>query len=650
MMPTTPIAPHYDTGEITRLCDQSILDTRAKLDALTKLPKNKRSFKAVTEALDQVLTDFHDQVSPLTFMGYVSTEPKIAQEASACESKTSQFAVEIFTRKDLYLTLKSARGKTKTQKRLHHEFLRSFEKNGLRLSDESLAEFKSLKLKLAELETEFAKNLNLDASFLEFSGEELKGVPESLIQRFKKTADGKKYIVTTKSTDVTPVMENAQSSATRKKMYAAYNNRQAKENLPLFEEALVIRQKLAHLMGFKTWADYNSSDRMAKNAAHILKFLNNLKSKLSASCQKDLKDLLELKKTLEPGTQALHPWDIGYLSEQLRKKNYQLDEEVIRQYFPAETVIQGMFEIYSKLLGVRYVEVKDAQTWSPDVKLYEIQDLKTRKKIAHFYADFFPRKGKYGHAAAFYLISGRKTAKGYSIPTASIVANFSPPSTGKPSLLTHDEVETIFHEFGHIMHQTLTRAPYGSLSGSNVAQDFVEAPSQMLENWVWQPKTLRMMSGHYQDPSKKIPQDLLDRMIAARDLNKAYYYMRQIYFGLLDMEYHTRKGAIDSTAVLKKLYRDLFKIEPLEEDHFQASFGHLMGGYDAGYYGYLWSKVYAEDMFTRFENGKLLDPKVGAAYRKFILEPGSMEEPSRLLKRFLKRSPNPKAFLKRLKT
>ncbi len=405
-------------------------------------------------------------------------------------------------------------------------------------------------------------------------------------------------------------------------------------------------------MGFKTWSDYRTDGRMAKNAKTVHEFLEGLRSKLSVRLEKDLAKLLAYKKEVEPNAADLKPWDLSYLAYQVKKRDYELDNETIRQYFPAGTVINGMFEVYARLFGVKFVEVKDAVTWAPNVQLYEVRENTGRGKgevLCYFYTDFFPREGKYGHAAAFSLIMGRDLPSGqYSKPVSAIVANFTPPNGDKPSLLEHDEVETIFHEFGHIMHQTLTRAPYASLAGTDVARDFVEAPSQMLEEWVWDPKILKMISGHYQDPSKKLPDSLIKKMLAARDFNRGYFYTRQLFFGIMDQSFHTAQGSVTVDQVHDQVYKQVVTLDPQPDTHFVAGFGHLMGGYDAGYYGYLWSEVYAIDMAQRFQKGGMLNPKIGLEYRKHILEQGNMHDGGELLRRFLKRKPSSKAFFERL--
>ncbi|HEX4925373.1 MAG TPA: M3 family metallopeptidase, partial [Bdellovibrionales bacterium] len=284
----------------------------------------------------------------------------------------------------------------------------------------------------------------------------------------------------------------------------------------------------------------------------------------------------------------------------------------------------------------------------PDVKLYKVINKADGKLLSYFFADMIPRPGKYGHAAAFSLIMGRVKADGYSYPVSSIVSNFNPPSGDKPSLLNIDEVETLFHEFGHIMHQILTRAPYASLSGTSVAQDFVEAPSQMLENWVWDESILNRISGHYKNTSQKLPSELLKKILAAKDFNQGYFYTRQLFLGLMDFTMHMTQGAVNTTTLHDQLYKKIIGIDPVAGNHFNATFGHLMGGYDAGYYGYLWSEVYAQDMFTVFKEKGLLDASTGARYRSIILEKGNMKEPLDLVREFLGREPSPAAFYEKL--
>ncbi len=642
------IRSDYAPGELAASCASLIQQADEELKRIEAIPADQRNFDGIAIRMENALADFNDRVSPLTFMKYVSTNETVSKEGAECDEKTDAFWVTVATRKGLYDALRAVKPRTAEEKVLHKEILLEFERNGMKLPEKRREEVKKLKVELSQLESQFSTNLNQDQSTIEFTEDELKGLPEDFIKRLGRSKSGK-LIVTAKPTDYGMVMENAVSGETRRRMALLYQRRAAEKNVPLLEKAIVLRQKIARLMGYKTWADYRTEDRMAKNSATVLKFLGNLRGKLAEANRSDLAKLGKFQLEIDPEAKKVNAWDTVYLSYQLKKRDFDLDNEKIREYFPVDTVLKGMFGIYSRLFGVELHEIKGARTWADGVKLYSIRDADTKELIAHFYADFFPRPMKYGHAAAFTLVAGRMKEGKYQAPVSAIVANFTPPANGKPSLLTHDEVETVFHEFGHIMHQTLTRAPYASLSGTRTSRDFVEAPSQMLEEWVWSPEMLQELSGHYKDSSKKLPKELLDRMIAARDFNLGLFYTRQLFLGLLDMTYHTSRGPVDTTQVHHRLYREINGMEPLVDGRFQAGFGHLMGGYDAGYYGYLWSAVYAADMFSRFESEGLLNADLGKRYRRTVLERGKMVEASQLLKDFLGREPNPKAFFKKLK-
>ncbi len=647
------IESEYAPGAIQAMCEKALTDHQKALDAIAALPKAQRSAKNVLLEFERVNAEFGDITNPLTFMKYVSTVESTQNEGGACEEKVSQYLVSVFARKDLYAALRDAKPTTPAQKRLSEKTLLAFERNGLKLSDEKAVQVKALRTEIEKLQADFSDNLNKDDSSLEFTTEQLKGAPEDFLNRLKKSNDGKRLVVTTKSTDYQVVMKNVVDSDVRRQMLIKYWNRAAEKNTPLLKAAIAKRREVATLMGYDSWLAFQVADRTAKNRKTVEDFLNGLRAKLSARNQAELARLAKVKLAREPDSKGLNLWDIEFMRNTVRKQEFNLDEEVVRTYFPANVVVKGLFEIYSTLLGVKFTEVSGAKVWAPKVKLYKIEDAKSGEVIGGFYTDFVPRSGKYGHAAAFTIFSGRMlhpmVDSEYLHPTSAIVANFTPPANGKPSLLTHDEVETFFHEFGHIMHQTLTRAPYASLSGSSTAQDFVEAPSQMLENWVYDEKVLNLLSGHYEDNAKKLPPELRKTIIAVREFDQgAYFYTRQLVFGLIDVKYHTAQGDVDPSKTYDTLFSELIGVAPPEGTNFPASFGHLMGGYDAGYYGYLWSEVFADDMFSKFQKEGLLNPATGMRYRKLILERGNMLDNERMLNEFLGRKWSNAAFFKRM--
>ncbi len=647
-LPTTRvIRSDYQKGEIQVLCNQAIQEADTKFKAIAAIAPDKRTIDNTLLALENAQANLEDATEPIGFMRLVSPDKSIRADAADCKSQTTAFDVEVSARRELYNAVKDQKARNAGEARLLYRTLQGFEQNGLKLPDDQLAQVKDLNARLERLKIDFETNLNEDTSTVTYTPEELDGANPDFIKGLAKTQDGK-LIVTTKEPDYAEVMQEVKSDDARYRMQLAYLNRAADANTKLLEEAVQVREQIAKILGFPTWAAYRIQPYMAGSADNVMNFLNRLKAKLAAKNRQDLDQLLAYKKELDPKAIKVNQWDQAYLAYQLQKRDYQLDDDQVSEYFPADVVISGMFNVYSKMLGVRYQEVPNAKVWAQGVKLYEIHDQSDNRLIGYFYTDFYPRPGKYGHAAAFPLISARMLPKGYSKPVAAIVANLRAAAPGKPPLLPHGDVITIFHEFGHIMHATLTRAPFASLSGMNVAMDFVEAPSQMLENWPWQQEVLEQLSGHYLDHSRKLPKDILDKMLAVRGNQQGRFYMRQLLLALFDMTIHSQTGPVDVTQTFDDLYRTVVGDEPITGTHFAASFGHIMGGYDAGYYGYLWSKVYAEDMFTVFQAGGVTSPVTGSKYRKDILERGDMVDAINLLRDFLGREPNSDAFFKRL--
>ncbi len=639
----------YDPATIEAICTQEQDRVKARLQEVAGISVNAVSFENSVQALERSLAYFSSALEPVSFLKYVSPDEKVRAAADQCEEAVRKLYVDIFAREDLYQVVKAyslavAPNSDPIDRKLVEEYMIEFKRNGLELSPEKRKLYIEKKKKLVELSTEFDKNLVEWKETMEVSKQDLEGLPEDFINSLEKSPAGN-YVLTLAYPHYYPFMENAKSEEARKRLEVKFFGRGGDRNRVLLEEAIGLRHELARMLGYATHAEYVQTRQMAQNPKTVNAFLADMRSKLIPSGQENLKELLEIKKKDDPSATAIHSWDWRYYENQLKKEKYQVDLQEIKEYFPLDVVNAGMFELYQTLLGVTFVEDKGAKRWHSDVLAYQVIDNKTKKHVASFYMDLFPRTGKYNHAAAFTLLSGQVKPDGtYQLPVSSIVANYQAPSPTQPSLLSFNEVETQFHEFGHIMHQVLTKSKYATFSGTAVKRDFVEAPSQMLENWVWQKDALTKLSGHYKDHSKKLPDDLLNSLIRAKLVNSGIRYLRQVFFGMLDMQYHS-SPKVDSTAIYEKLSGDVMLIPIPKGTIPQASFGHLMGGYDAGYYGYLWSEVYAQDMFTRFEKEGLLSPVAGAAYRELILEKGGTVEPIELITAFLGRAPNNKAFL-----
>ena len=645
--PAALIRADYQPGEITKLAGAAQEQANASLTAIAALPPEKRTFENTVLAFDTAMTDYSDAIYPLIFMGYIHPDKEITREGMEAEESSAVFTNDIYTRRDLYNALKDGTPTTPEETRLYDITIRDFTKNGMNLPDDRLAKVRQMNDELSVLESRFSANLNNEDTVLIFTKTDLAGVPAETIAAFAKNPDGT-YRVTTKYPDYVAVMEYADRSATRQAMFMAYNNRQAETNTPLLEQAIILRQSIAHELGYPTWADYKIDGRMAKNSRNVMDFVDTLKAPIRENVRAENVLLLRMKQDMDPSATALDPWDVSYLQEKLVREQYSYDPNVVKEYFPVDTTIRGIFGVYGNLFGITFEEVKGAKVWSEGVQLFRVKNTSDGATVGYLYLDLYPREGKFGHFAAFPLITGRMKDGTRSTPVMAIVGNFPAPADGKPGLLTMYDIETVFHEGGHAMHFLLTTAPYGTLAGFNTEHDFVETPSQSLEEWAWDPVVLSSLSGHYTNSSQKIPPELQGRVIAARDAGAGHFYGRLLANTIVDMEYHTADGPVDVTNVSLLIYSEMTGIPQPEGIHHPASFSHLMGGYDAGYYGYLWSKVYALDIAGEFRKDGMTNQTTGMRYRQEILSQGNMQDGGVLLLNFLGREPGPGAFYERL--
>ncbi|KAH9908506.1 Metalloprotease [Xylariomycetidae sp. FL2044] len=685
-----PQAPPTFTGtkesivsDAKALCDT----TRALLDkTVADVPTDKASFSSVLAPMveDENKSQLSSRI--LGFYQYVSGDADLRNASTEAETLMDDFGIECNMREDVYNLVEAAfQGQKQKEPGLDPESLRLLEKErkgyiryGLGLPKGPQRDrFKEIKKRLSTIGIEFQKNLNEENGGLWFTKEELDGVPSDVVDGLEKgTGENEgKVKLSFKYPDLFPTLKFAKNPETRKKVFIANENK-INQNIPLFKEAVVLRDEAARMLGYPNHAAFRIEDKMAKEPATVNTFLSDLRTRLTQGGEKEQQHLLELKKKDEE-SRGLKPdgnyylWDHRYYDRMLVEEEYSIDETKIAEYFPLQSTIQGMLNIFEELFGLVFVELgKDERqrlsptgkaediTWHEDVIVFSVWDDQSEGDgfVGYLYLDLHPRQGKYGHAANFNLQPGFLKADGSRrYPATALVCNFSKPTEKKPSLLKHDEVTTLFHELGHGIHDLTGRTKYSRFHGTSTVRDFVEAPSQMLENWCWTPSQIKALSRHYQT-GEKIPDDLIEKQISTKHVNDALFNLRQLHFGIFDMTIHSPPSheeleKMDLSAVYNDLRKEISGLkgpEALGESstwgNGQATFGHLIGGYDAGYYGYLSSLVYSTDMFYSVFKKNPMDGKEGRRYRHTVLERGGSQDEMLTLEQFLGRKPSSDAF------
>ncbi|XP_072310575.1 neurolysin, mitochondrial isoform X1 [Eucyclogobius newberryi] len=584
----------------------------------------------------------------LDFPQYVCPSKDIRAASTRADKTLSEFDVEINMREDVFHRLLVLQ--TKFQNNLSHEEKRFVDRlvtlgkrSGLHLTKDIQEKIKTISKKISELSIEFNKNLNEDNTFLVFTERELSGLAETYINGLEKTVDGK-YIVTLEYPHYFPLMKRCHIPETRRRMETAFHSRCKEVNTEILEELITLKAKAADLLGYSSHANYVLEMNMAKNASNVSDFLDIFSEMVKPVGSKERKYILALKKRecLMKGYSydgQINAWDLPYYMNQVEQFKFAVNKDKLIEYFPLDVVTEGLFGIYQELLGLTFTEVQHAHVWHENVRLFSAQDSETGEEIGQFYLDLHPREGKFGHAACFGLKPSCKGPDGKrQIPVAAMVANFTKPRRSWPSLLQHHEVETYFHEFGHVMHELCSKVSFSEFSGTQVEMDFVEVPSQMLENWVWEKEPLKRMSRHYKDGSP-IPDNLLDKLISSRVANTGLMNLRQVVLSRVDQYLHNNPGS-KTADVFAKYCQEVLGVPATPGTNMTASFSHLAGGYDAQYYSYLWSEVYSMDIyFNRFKKEGIMNSKVGKEYRRTILEAGGSVDGMDMLKTFLGRAP-----------
>jgi oligopeptidase A len=610
------------------------------------------TFDETLVPLDQALDRVQVAYGRGAFMARVHPDAAVRDAGQAAEERLAKWRVALSFRDDLYRAVRAfasteeAAGLTGERRRLLDHWLRDFRRAGHELEAPARAELERLRNRLVELEVVFQRNVDEFHDGIEVTREELAGLPDSYIGCLPPGSTPGTYEVGLDYPSVFPFLDQAERRDLRRDLEAKLFNRGARPNRPVIEEALRIRKRIAELFGLPSWSHFALEVKMAGDPETVEAFYAEIVPPLQAKARAEVAHLSGLLEA-DTGDRDLRSWDWRYYENQVRRRDFGLDQHHVAEYFPLDAVMAGLLDLTGDVFGLTYRRVQPTRAWHPDVLLYEVRDRTSDRPIAHFYADLFPREGKFGHAAAFQLVAGHRRPDGARVtPVSAIVANFTRPSQGHPSLLRHDEVVTLFHEFGHILHQSLSRTEFVRFAGSETEPDFVEAPSQIMEHWAWDPTVLRRFARHYRT-GEPIPVDLVAQLVRARDLNVGVRMLRQVSLGLLDLGFHDAAAERD----LDEINRRTWEVTGLafhEGTFYPGGFSHLFGGYDAGYYGYLWSKVYGDDMFGRFRAAGVMSADAGAAYRREILEAGGSRDAADMLRAFLGREPSNATFLQML--
>ncbi|MDD1622625.1 MAG: oligopeptidase A [Methylococcaceae bacterium] len=626
------------------------------------------TWQNLIEPIDAAEDRLNKAWSPVSHMNSVVNSEAMRDAYNACLGKLSEYATEVGQNRALYEAYHaihdSAQFATldRAQQKIVNNALRDFHLSGVDLPADKQARYKEISQQLSKLGSQYEENL-LDATNAWSKQitdlDDLAGLPESALAQAKQAAeaDGKEgWLINLQFPSYLAVMTYADNRELRKEHYEAFCTRASDQgpnagkwdNSEVMEQILALRHEKAQLLGFNNYAEYSLATKMAESTADVVKFLEDLADKSWRQARRDLAELKEFAAS-QYGLHDLQAWDNGYYSEKMRQHFYQLSQEEVKAYFPVNRVLTGLFAIVEKLYGLKITEITGFDAWHPDVHFYQIAD-QTNQLRGRFYLDLYARGKKRGGAWMDDCISRKKIADGVQIPVAYLVCNFTPPAGSDPALLTHDEVQTLFHEFGHGLHHMLTQIDYLGVSGiSGVEWDAVELPSQFMENWCWEKEALALISSHYQT-GEPLPDALFEKMLAAKNFQAGMLMVRQLEFSLFDFKIHqdydpAKGGRIYQ--ILQQVRDQVSVVKVPEFNRFAHGFSHIFaGGYAAGYYSYKWAEVLSADAFSLFEENGIFDRATGESFLHNILEQGGSSEAMTLFKNFRGREPNIDALLR----
>jgi thimet oligopeptidase len=629
-----------DAATFTKIQGERVEKARQALKRMLAV-KGKRNLANTLKVYDEVLIYLDAAGAQAGLIQEVHPDEAVRKAAEAESQKVQAFYTDLSLNRAVYdalasLDLKGADAETRFYV---EKTLRDFRLSGVDKDEATRQRIKALRDELVLIGQEFARNIRDDKrTVIASDASELEGLPADYIARHKPGADGK-ITLTIDYPDSLPVFSYAKNESLRKRMFMAYNNRAFPQNMAVLDRMIAKRAELAGLLGFANWADYITADKMVGSGKNASEFIDRIVEASRTKAASEYQTLLKRKQQDAPEAKGVNAWENVYYSELVRKASYDFDSQSVRPYFPYDRVKQGVLDVTSKMFDVTFRQVKDAPVWDPSVEAFEM--LENGKLVGRFYLDMHPRKGKFNHAAEFSVRAG---IKGQQIPEAVLVCNFPGGQAGDPGLMEHDDVQTFFHEFGHLLHELFAgRHSWIGLAGTRTEQDFVEAPSQMLEEWTWDVGTLQSFARHYQT-NEPIPAALVKQMKRASEFGKGLTVRRQMVYAKLSLSIYDRKPSeVNTNAMIKGLTEQYQPYPFVEDTHWQASFGHL-DGYSAVYYTYMWSLVIAKDMFSQFDRANLLAPGVAKRYRETVLTPGGSRPAGKLVESFLNRPFNFKAW------
>ncbi|KUM53377.1 oligopeptidase A [Rheinheimera sp. EpRS3] len=667
--PDLPPFSHITPEQVKPAVEQAIAQARAAVEAAVALPDV--SWQTLIEQLDQDSERLGKLWSPVSHMNSVVNTPELREAYESCLPLLSEYSTWVGQHEGLYQKYQQLAqsqqyaGLTAAQQKVIQNALRDFKLSGIGLSAGKKQRYGEIQSRLSDLSSQFSNN-TLDATQAWFKhitdAADLVGLPDDAKLAAAEEAQSREltgWVFTLEFPSYIAVMTYADKRELREELYSAYCTRASDQgptagqfdNSAIIEETLALKHELAQLLDFNNAAEESLATKMAQSPAHVLDFLQDLARRAKPQAQQDLAELRAFAQS-EYAVKELAAWDITYYAEKLKQAKYAISDEQLRPYFPEHKVVAGLFTVLNKLFGVEVKQRDGVDVWHPDVKFYDIIDA-TGTLRGSFYLDLYARAKKRG-GAWMDDCQGRRILPDGSVqtPVAYLTCNFNKPVGGKPALFTHDEVVTLFHEFGHGIHHMLTKVDAAAVAGINgVAWDAVELPSQFLENWCWQSEALAIISGHYES-GEPLPHDLLDKMLAAKNFQSAMFLVRQLEFALFDFRLHAEYDPAQGGRVqqmLDEVRNEVSVIVPPRFNRFQHGFSHIFaGGYGAGYYSYLWAEVLSADAFGRFEEEGIFNADTGRDFLRWILERGGSAEPMELFKGFRGREPSNEALLRHM--